>query len=620
MAATIGIGSLLAELRRRHVFRVALGYGAAAWIVIEVASTVLPILGGSAAAVRAVTLLAVFSFPPILALSWVFDITRDGVRRTPALSAIERAGRQGTAKAGDQRESRRAIQPAPPPPAPSGVRLDATAALRTIVALPFLDRSPDGDHHLLAEGITEDLINGLARIPGLRVVAQTTAAAVAAEGLDVRAVGTRLGVGTVVEGSLRVVGNRMRLNVRLVRASDGVAAWSESFDRCLDDLFAVQNEVATAIVRTLRRRLLEDGPATGEAPTLATPTSGPIVPGPTRDLRAYTLYLRGRALWKTRSPEALDQAQRLFEEAVALDPEFAQAHAGLADVHSVRVDYGLVSPEEGLPPARRAAMEALRVGADLAESHVAAALVRQMEGAWRLARAEFLRALELNPSNEVARHRYALLLAWLGRIPEARRQIDLARELDPLSPLVTATVAWIEYYAGSHAEAALIARDALAASPGLTTARVVLALALLASGRIDAAIDEIRIAVRQTGGAGGIRALLVHALGRNGEGDEAAAEIDRLRDGAATRYVSPYCVAVALLGTGDREGALEALDRAVGRKVPQVVYLRAEPLFAPLASDPRFRELLSRADLVDPLGPRTELAERRLTMHGEGVT
>jgi serine/threonine-protein kinase len=594
MTSTIGIGPLITELRRRRVIRVALGYGAFAWIVIEVASTVLPILGGPDAAVRVITVLAVASFPPALVLAWVFDITRDGIRRTPHRDTLESA------------------PPLPASTVPDRNRLEATETLRTIVALPFVDRSPDGDHRLLADGITEDLINGLARVPGLRVIARTTAYAVAAEDPDVRDVGARLGVGTVVEGSLRVVGDRMRLNVRLVRTADGVAVWSESFERCVDDLFAVQNEVATAIVRTLRRRLLAESPRGDEPTTLATPASGPIVRGSTHDLRAYTLYLRGRALWKTRSPSALDEAQRAFEEAIEIDPAFAQAYAGLADVHSLRVDYGRISVEEGLPPARRAAMEALRLGGDLAESHVAAAIVRQLEGAWRLARAEFLRALELNPGNEVARHRYALLLAWLGRIPEARRQIDLARELDPLSPLVTATVAWIEYYAGSYAEAAIIARDALAASPGLVTARVVLSLALLAAGRPADAVEELRAAIRQSGDAGGIRAVLVHALGRSGRNEEAAAELQRLRAGATDGYVSPYCEAVALLGTGDGEGALDALDRAVDGKVPQIVYLRAEPLFAPLASDSRFRSLLARADLVDPLRPRTSASEPRV--------
>ena len=594
MTSTIGLGPLITELRRRRVIRVALGYGAFAWIVIEVASTVLPILGGPDAAVRVITVLAVASFPPALVLAWVFDITRDGIRRTPHRDTLESA------------------PPLPASTVPDRNRLEATETLRTIVALPFVDRSPDGDHRLLADGITEDLINGLARVPGLRVIARTTAYAVATEDPDVRDVGARLGVGTVVEGSLRVVGDRMRLNVRLVRTADGVAVWSESFERCVDDLFAVQNEVATAIVRTLRRRLLAESPRGDGPTTLATPASGPIVRGSTHDLRAYTLYLRGRALWKTRSPSALDEAQRAFEEAIEIDPAFAQAYAGLADVHSLRVDYGRISVEEGLPPARRAAMEALRLGGDLAESHVAAAIVRQLEGAWRLARAEFLRALELNPGNEVARHRYALLLAWLGRIPEARRQIDLARELDPLSPLVTATVAWIEYYAGSYAEAAIIARDALAASPGLVTARVVLSLALLAAGRPADAVEELRAAIRQSGDAGGIRAVLVHALGRSGRNEEAAAELQRLRAGATDGYVSPYCEAVALLGTGDGEGALDALDRAVDGKVPQIVYLRAEPLFAPLASDSRFRSLLARADLVDPLRPRTSASEPRV--------
>jgi tetratricopeptide (TPR) repeat protein len=289
----------------------------------------------------------------------------------------------------------------------------------------------------------------------------------------------------------------------------------------------------------------------------------------------------------------------LFEEAIRLDPGFARAHAGLADVHSLRVDYGLVPPGEGLPDARRAADEALRLGAGLAEAHPSAALVRQLEGAWHEARDGLERALELNPGYEVARHRYALLLAWLGHTDEARRQIEVARKLDPLSPVVTATVGWIEYYAGDFAVSAAAAREALAADPGLVTVRVVLALSLVAAGHPEAAADELRGALAR-GEGGGVRALLVHALGRAGRDARAAVELDRLRDGNGG-YVSPYCLAVALLGTGNREGALAALDRAVATGTPQVVYLREDPLFDVLRSDRRFRAFLVRADLVHPL-------------------
>src|SRR5690606_21194770 len=226
----------------------------------------------------------------------------------------------------------------------------------------------------------------------------------------------------------------------------------ESYERRIGDLLAVQEEIARAIVDALRQRLAL-APDPSRAGPLPSSGPAPLLNSSTADVEAYTLYLRGRQHWNERTPEALRRAIGEFERAIARDAGYAHAFAGLADCHAILLDYGVVSPQEGLEPARRAADRALELGPDFAEAHTSAALVRQMEWRWADAEREFRRALELNPGYVAARHRYALLLAWLGRFEEGRRELEHARRLDPLSPVIAAAAAWLAYYEGRHDDA-----------------------------------------------------------------------------------------------------------------------------------------------------------------------
>lgn len=593
-AAITSLGEFLGELKRRHVFRVAVAYAAGTWLALEVAATLTPELGLPENLVRWITAAALLGLAPVLALAWAFDLTREGLRRT-----------ESTPHAGSPE-----------------AELGATGDLRRMVALPFIDRSPEGDHRYLGDGITEELISALARLRGLRVVSRTTAFSLAAEGADVREIGARLGVGSVLEGSLRVMGDRLRLTVQLVGARDGLALWSRTFDRRIRDVFAVQEEIARSIVEALRRELA----IRGDRDALGPDEAGGLVPRSTSDSEAYTLYLRGRARWNERTAPALREAIDLFEQAAARDPKFAHAHAGLADAWSILLDYGVVAPAEGLPRALRAAERALRTGPELAEAHTAAALVRQMEWDWVGADTGFRAALERAPGHVVARHRRALLLAWLGRASEARSEIARARELDPLSPVVQASAGWIEYYGGDPAAAAEAARATLAAHPDFVPARALLGVALLVSGRTEEALPELEraAAVRAsasesepTEGAtaesteGSLNlALLVHGLGRAGRVQDARAGLARLRRRARIGYVSPYHLAIALLGGGREEDALTELERAAAERSPQLVTLPTEPLLAPLGDRPSFRRIVTRTGLPSGGGAAPGRSER----------
>jgi adenylate cyclase len=566
--------AFIAELRRRHVVRVALVYAAVGWAITEVSSTLFPALGVPAWSVSLVAALVVLGFPLALVLAWAFDLTPDGVRRTPALAAAAVAAAPAT--------------PAAAAAAPSAGSLPAEGA--AILALPFVDRSPGGDHQYLGDGIAEELINSLARVGGLRVVSRTSAFALRDAGADLDAVRARMQVSHVVEGSVWVVEDRLRLTVQLVGVDDGYAVWSGTFNRRLDDLFCVQEQVARSVVETLSPLLF--GP--GHDPHATDPAT--LLPRSTRDFDAYALYLRARQRWNERTPESLERALEHFTEAVARDPSFAQAHAGMADCWGILVDHGIIAPAAGLHAARAAADHALRLAPDLAEAHTSHALICQLELRVGEAESAFRRALSLNPAYEVARHRLALLFAWRGRFDEARVEIRRAQHADPLSPVIAASLGWIEYFAGRHDEAVRIETAVLEEDPRAAPAHVPLALALVAAGRPGEAADRLRQAPGQE--RPGLRALLARALGRAGRVDEAVGMIAGLEtaDGA---YVPPYALAQAWLGAGNTDCALNALEAALAARAPQLVYLATDPAFETLRDDARFRRILERIAPAD---------------------
>jgi TolB-like protein/Tfp pilus assembly protein PilF len=554
-----GLGSFGAELRRRHVIRVALAYCAVGWAVAEVSATLVPALDMPAWSVSLVVMLLVLGFPVALVLAWAFDLTPAGVKRTPALPSLPLR------------------DPASPP---------------AILALPFVDRSVGADHQYLGDGITEELINSLARVPLLRVVSRTSAFALRSAATDLRETGARLGVSHVVEGSVGVASGRIRVTVQLVSVSDGYAIWSRTFERPLDDLFSVQEEIAGALVSALQPTLL-DAAAAPQQPEQEPPADRPV------DFATYALYLRGRQQWNERTPASLRRALDFFTQATEQYPLYARAHAGIADCWAILVDHGIAAPGEGLAVARRAAAAALRLAPGLPEPHASSALIAQLE--WRRPDAEagFRTALDLCPGYVPARHRLALLLAWQGRFDEARVEIRRALHSDPLSTVTAASAGWIEYFAGNHDDAIAIERRLLRDDPDATPALVPLALALTAAGHAAEAVAVLRpgsesAAARRIGAADGsspLLGVLAYVLGRAGLREEAAALIDQLA--AAAAHVSPYVIARAWLGMDQHDRALRELQRAFVERAPQLVYLATDPAFEPVRADPTVQRILS---------------------------
>jgi TolB-like protein/tetratricopeptide (TPR) repeat protein len=551
MTALQALGGFTAELRRRHVVRVGAVYCAVGWILAEVSTTVFPALGIPDWFVSLVVVLLIMGLPLALGLAWAFDLTPAGVQRTPKRAAAERL------------------------PA-AALQSPTDHGVPAILVLPFVDRSVGADHQYLGDGITEELINSLARVTGVRVVSRTSAFALRAAALDLREVGTRLGVSHVVEGSVGLADDRMRLTVQLVAVGDGYAVWSRTFDRALDDVFCVQEEVAGAIVHALAPALLDwSGDAAPGEPA-----------GRSVDFETYALYLRGRQQWNGRTPASLRSALDYFERAIRRDGSYAPAHAGAADCWAILVDYGIVPPADGLPPARDAAARALRLDPRLADAHASVALVSQLEWRWTEAESGFRDALERNPGYVTARQRLALLLAWQGRFDEARIELRQARQADPLAPVIAASEAWVEYCAGHHDDAIRIARQLLADEPGSVQALAPLALALAATGRAADAVAALRTVADLPEPLLGIHA---YALGRAGLHDEARALIDQLGDPGRTHYVPPYALARAWAGLGRDDRAMDELMRAFEERTPQLVYLATDAAFDAIRSDERVR-------------------------------
>lgn len=595
--------------------RVALVYGAVAWLlvqIIDVVSPALPMLPDWTLTLAVV--LVLIGFPLAVVLAWAFDLTPSGVERTRSLSEA-RAPESASASAGIVWPNADELLPAPVRPVTGGPDngwFDAAAhgrgssvhrgapvvatavieperspgSIRSIAALPLVNLGRDDETEYFTDGMTEELINALTRIPGLRVAARTSSFAFKARALDVREIARALGVQGVVEGSVRMMGNRIRVSVKLVDAVEGHHVWSNSYDREIDDVFAIQDEIASSIVDALELELRADGQR------LAAP--------PTRDVESYRLYLKGRFFWNRRTPDDLMRSADAFREVITRDPGSALAHAGLADAYTILLDYGIVSPGEALPRARQAAERAVQLDDGLAETHTSVALVRQFEWDWRGAEASFRRALERNPGYATARHRYALCLAWMGRHTEAIREMSRAAELDPLSLIIGSSLAMVHYYARRYDEAAEQARQVLDMDERFPMAH--LARALARSRQPEQAVADLEAALEHAGGESpSLIALLAYACGRGGQQARARDLERRLEHTAQTKYVSGYYRSLPSLGLGNHEAALSRLDQACEERAAHMVYLGADPILDPLRTDPRFTRLLEAVGLARPV-------------------
>jgi serine/threonine-protein kinase len=450
----------------------------------------------------------------------------------------------------------------------------------TIAVLPFADRSAGGDQEYFSDGITEELIATLARVEGLRVASRTSAFAYKNREVDIRTVGAELGVGAVLEGSVRQSGRRLRVTARLTSTADGRHLWSERYDRELADVFAIEEEIARTIVRTLRATLLG-------------PIGDVTAKRYTENVKAHALYLQGRYAWSTRTLDGVTQAIRFFEQAIAADPDYALAYAGLADASTMHTDYRGMPVLEAFARARELARRALALDDELAEAHTSLAWILFIhDWDWDAALAHFQRAITLKPGYATAHQWMAFQLIVLGRTAEALAAAHVAIDLDPHSAAIRRALGWLNYYARRWDEAEDQLRRALALNPAAEESRRVLGMVQLHRGAHAEAEKSFREALALTDESAHASAGLGVTLARSGNVAAARALLADLEQRARSRYVSPVPFTMLHAALGERDAAFAALERAHTERRGWMVYLRVEPFLDPLRDDPRFADWL----------------------------
>jgi serine/threonine-protein kinase len=455
---------------------------------------------------------------------------------------------------------------------------------KSIAVLPLASVGADTANSYFADGMTEAFITALAQVPGLRVTPRTSAFALRGQALSARQVGETLHVASVLEGSVQRAGERLRFAVRLTDAAKDSAMWAATYEGDRRDIFRLQDSIARAVVSALQLRL-----AGGAAQ--------PLVREATRSLAAHELYLRGRYFWNQRTPSALRTAARYFEQAIARDSSYAEAYAGLAETYVVFPTYDVSSPREGYPRAKAAALKALALDSTLAGAHAVLAHSRmRYEWDWPGAKREFRHALALDPSNATTHSWYAEYFDALGRHEEAAAESDLALALDPLSRIIGVVKAGELYFGRRNDEALAQLRRALELDPNFARAHADLGRVYLATGRPAAAVTELETARRLSGRSYDI-GVLASAYAAAGQRDRALGIVRELAQARRHEYVRPMALVLAYAGLGDTDQAVAWLARAVDERDTGVIFLRLDPLFDPLRSEPRFTALVKRVGL-----------------------
>jgi len=448
-----------------------------------------------------------------------------------------------------------------------------------IAVLPLANTSGDPANEYLSDGITDTLIDALAKVAGLEVASRTSVFALKGQARDARTIGAHLRVGTLVEGTVRRVGERLRIVVQLTEVADTRVVWSQRYDRSLADVFAVEEEIAEAIVAALRRTLLRD--------------LGDVHPRRyTGNVAAYNLYLQGRFYWNRRTDADLQRAIAFFEQAIAEDPDYALAYTGLADCYALQIDYRSIPVRDGLERAKAEAQRALAIDDELAEGHASLAWVLFIfEWDWAAAEREYRRALEIDPGYATAHQWYAWLLLVRGRPEEALGEGHAAADLDPASVSIRRTLAWLYYHVHRYETAVSHLQQAVAMDPTAAENHRIMALVYTGRGDLDKAEAEARTAIRLSDGSPVSRGLLALILARAGRREEARTILEELKTLARIDYVSPVALGTAYLGLDEMEAAVGELERAREERRGWVVYLDVEQLFDPLRGHPRFEAL-----------------------------
>jgi TolB-like protein/Tfp pilus assembly protein PilF len=587
--------SLYNELKRRNVFRVAIAYLAGAWLLIEVAGTLFPVFGVPDWGIRFVLIVLALGFLPALIISWAYELTPEGLKRekdivrdtsithitakrldwiTIGLIIVALAFiladrlwlspefvEQSVAPVEVVTDHEQTFEPD---------SIEPQFPLNSIAVLPFVNMSDDAANEYFSDGISEELLNLLAKIPEFRVISRSSAFSYKGKDFKIADVGRELNVAYVLEGSVRKAGNKVRITAQLIEVDSDTHQWSDTYDRTLEDIFAIQDEIAAAVVAQLKVTLLGAVPMVRET-----------------DPQAYALYLQGRHLRQQATAEGNEQAQVLLQQALAIDPGFAAAWNALGGVY---INQALINQRpinEGYTLARKATNKALAIDPDYAPAHDSLGYIaRDYDGDLAAAARHFERALQLEPSNTSIIRGAAGLILVLGRLDEAIALLEFAVSRDPISAIYHLHLGGSYNSAERWDDAIASFRTAETLRPGLSNStQYLIGEALLLKGKPQAALEAMQLADSIYGRIG--LPMAYHALGKKGEADAALARLIKQDEQA-----SAYNIAYVLAYRGEADRAFEWLVKAVEYKDPGLSQIVYQPLFANIRDDPRWLPFL----------------------------
>src|SRR5882762_715740 len=593
---TMKIENFFAELKRRNVYKVAVAYAVVAWLLMQVASQIFPFFEIPNWVVRLVVVLLVIGFPIALIIAWAFEVTSEGIKRTEvadaaglrshrstwiyvvlvgaALSAgLFFVGRytagHATARPGSE-EQRRAKQS----------EMATTGPGKSIAVLPLLNESGDPKDEYFSDGLSEELIAALAQISGLKVIGRSSSFRFKDRKEEPKTIGEKLGVSTLLDGTVRKQGDRVRIVAALVNATDGIQLWTHTFDKELKDIFAVQEEIATAVAESLKVTLLgsQDRLAQGSASS---------------NVEAHNAYLQGHFHFQRRNLEDYRKAVGYFDQAIQLDPDYALACAERSEAWSFIGDL-TGQHEPAWSNARSDAEKAVAIAPSLAEARSALGWVRFFID-WKFAEgiAELKRAKELSPANPTANDLLARAILYLGRLDEAERQARHAVELDPLSVIAQGNLARVLFFAGKLDEADAAARKAAELQPASASSHRWQTVIAAQRGDGETALREAQLEPDE-----GYRRFAL-ALAQYVHGDRAAADAALADLIANGRDQLAYQIAQVYAVRGEKDKAFEWLQISFDTHDTGTLGLLVDPLLRDLRPDPRYKSLLTRLGLPD---------------------
>jgi len=582
----------LAELKRRNVYKVAIAYGVVSWLLIQIATQVFPFFEIPNWAVRLVVLVIITGFPIALVIAWAFELTPEGLKRTqvadagPARHSKHRAWIYVVIVAGvisvglfflGRYISSKQIE---------GAELPA----KSIAVLPFDNLSRDPDNAYFAEGIQDEILARLSKIADLKVISRTSTQKYKSAPSNLREIAQQLGVSNILEGSVQKSADQVRVNVQLINALTDAHLWADIYDRKLTDIFAVESDIAKTIAETLRARL------TGTEKSA-------IAARPTENSEAHELYLKGRYFFGKRTADDFKRAIDYFNQAIAKDPNYAPAYAGIADSYVLLPEHSNESSVEVFPKARAAADKALAIDNNLAEAHVSLGLVlSDADLNLKAAKREFERALELNP-NYAAAHYFLgiVVLAPLGQFKQAIVELKRAVELDPFSAIMNMNLGTCYFFSRHYPEAIVQLRKATELDPNFLLTRVFLGHALELTGDSAGAIREYEKAyeVEKAHGVDAQHlglAYLAHAYVLQGEREKALQLLGQLEDlKRRNGRVLAFGLALIHLRLGQKQQAIDWLERSyLDKETGAIGNIKVDPMLDPLRGDPRFEVLVQK--------------------------